>query len=248
MRNTIILGDTFEVTPQIASGSVDMIFCDLPYGITENEWDKPLDLPRLWREYERVIKENGAIILTAAQPFTSQLVMSNPKLFRYEIIWQKNKTTGFLNAKKMPLRAHESILVFYKKLPTYNPQKSTGHKPVNSYTKRTSDGSNYGETKAGITGGGQTDRYPTTVLRVPVVNNDSREKIHPTQKPVELLEYLIKTFSNPGDLVLDNCAGSGTTGEAAKRTGRDFILIEKEAMYVEAARKRIEAVDLQGVV
>lgn len=248
MRNTIIQGDCFEVMPRIETGSVDLIICDLPYGITQNEWDKPLDLARLWSEYERVIKENGAIILTAAQPFTSQLVMSNPRLFRYEIIWQKNKTTGFLNAKKMPLRAHESILVFYKKLPTYNPQKTTGHKPVNSYTKRTSDGSNYGETKAGITGGGQTDRYPTTVLQVPVVNNDSREKIHPTQKPVELLEYLIKTFSNPGDLVLDNCAGSGSTGEAAKRTGRDFILIEKEAEYVEACRRRIEEIALTSAI
>lgn len=248
MRNTIIQGDCFEVMPRIASGSIDLIICDLPYGITQNEWDKPLELARLWVEYERVIKENGAIILTAAQPFTSQLVMSNPKLFRYEIIWQKNKTTGFLNAKKMPLRAHESILVFYKKLPTYNPQKTTGHKPVNSFTKRTSDGSNYGETKTGITGGGQTDRYPTTVLQVPVVNNDSREKIHPTQKPVELLEYLIKTFSNPGDLVLDNCAGSGSTGEAAKRTGRDFILIEKEIEYVEACRRRFEEIALTSAI
>lgn len=248
MRNTIIHGDCFEVMPRIVTGSIDLIICDLPYGITQNEWDKPLDLGRLWSEYERVIKDNGAIILTAAQPFTSQLVMSNQKLFRYEIIWQKNKTTGFLNAKKMPLRAHESILIFYKKLPTYNPQKTTGHKPVNNFTKNTSDGTNYGQTKTGITGGGQTDRYPTTVLQIPVVNNDSREKIHPTQKPVELLEYLIKTFSNPGDLVLDNCAGSGSTGVAAKRTGRDFILIEKEAAYVESSRRRIDAVELQDVI
>lgn len=248
MPSAIIHGDCFEVMPSIVTGSVDLIICDLPYGITQNEWDKPLDMNRLWAEYERVIKDNGAIILTAVQPFTSQLVMSNPKLFRYEIIWQKNKTTGFLNAKKMPLRAHESILVFYKKLPTYNPQKTTGHKPVNSFTKHSGDGANYGQTKTGITGGGQTDRYPTTVLKVPVVNNDSREKIHPTQKPVELLEYLIKTFSNPGDLVLDNCAGSGSTGEAAKRTGRDFILIEKEAEYAEACRSRIERVALTSAI
>ncbi|MFF2528556.1 DNA-methyltransferase [Brevibacillus sp. NPDC058079] len=248
MRNTIILGDCLKVMQQIDSRSIDLIIADLPYGITQNEWDEPLDLPELWSEYERIIKDNGAIILTAAQPFTSKLVMSNPLLFKYEIIWQKNKSTGFLNAKKMPLRAHESILVFYKKLPTYNPQKTKGHKPVNSYTKHTSDGTNYRETKTGITGGGQTDRYPTTVLQIPVVNNDSREKIHPTQKPVELLEYLIKTFSNPGDLVLDNCAGSGSTGEAAKRTGRDYILIEKEFAYVEAARRRLEKVTLTSAI
>ena len=238
--NRVILGDCLEVMPQIDSDSIDLILCDLPYGVTaRNKWDQVIPFDKLWEEYTRIAKDNAAIVLTATQPFASQLIMSNPALFRYDLIWTKNKKTGFLNAKKMPLRAHECILVFYKKLPTYNPQKTTGHKPVNSYTKHTSDGTNYGETQKGIKGGGQTDRYPTSVLYFPVVNNDSKEKLHPTQKPVELFEWLIRTYSNENMLVLDNCIGSGTTGIAAVRTNRRFIGIENDEVYYRTACKRV---------
>ena len=145
--NKVYCGDHLVLMEQISDKSIDMILCDLPYAMTaRNKWDKEIHLPSLWKAYERIIKDNGAIVLTASQPFTSKLVMSNTKLFRYEWIWRKNKSTGFLNAKRMPLKNHESVLVFYKKLPTYNPQKTVGHPPVHSYTKHTSDGSNYGET------------------------------------------------------------------------------------------------------
>lgn len=238
--NNVTLGDCLEVMPQIEPESIDLILCDLPYGVTaRNKWDQIIPFDKLWKEYVRVAKKNAAIVLTATQPFASQLIMSNPQLFRYDLIWAKNKKTGFLNAKKMPLRAHESIVVFYQKLPVYNPQKTTGHKPVNSYTKHTSDGTNYGETLKGIKGGGQTDRYPTSVLHFPVVNNDSKEKLHPTQKPVELFEWLIKTYTDEGMLVLDNCIGSGTTAIAAMQTNRRFIGIENNETYHRVACNRI---------
>ena len=236
----IILGDCLKIMPKIETKSIDLILCDLPYGMTtRNKWDQIIPFDKLWKEYTRIIKDNAAIVLTAAQPFASQLIMSNPKLFRYDWIWVKNKKTGFLNAKKMPLRAHEHVLVFYKKLPIYNPQKTTGHKPVNSYTKHTSDGLNYGETLTGLKGGGQTDRYPTSILHFPVVNNDSKEKIHPTQKPVELFKYLIKTYTNEEMTILDNCIGSGTTAIAALQTNRKFIGIESNEKYHQAAVERL---------
>lgn len=241
--NSCHCGDCLELMKEIDDKSIDIILCDLPYGVTsQNKWDVIIPFDKLWKQYERIIKDNGAIVLTAMQPFTSMLIMSNLKLFRYEWIWEKNKSTGFLNAKKMPLKNHENIVVFYKKLPTYNPQKTTGHKPVNSYTKHTTDGSNYGKTKQGITGGGQTDRYPTTIQKFSVVNNDNsgNNKYHPTQKPVEMFEYLIKTYSNEGDIVLDNCMGSGTTIIAALNTNRRYIGIEKEKGYCDMALKRVE--------
>lgn len=239
--NKIILGDCLDIMPFIPDNSVDMILCDLPYGITaRNEWDNVIDFDKLWQEYNRIIKNNAVVALTAVQPFASQLIISNLKMFRYEIIWEKNKSTGFLNANKMPLRKHENILIFYKNLPVYNPQKTTGHKPVNSYTKHTSDGNNYGDTKIGISGGGQTDRYPTSILKIDVVNNDSNDKIHPTQKPIELFEYLIKTYTNQDMLVLDNCIGSGTTAVACQNLNRNFIGIEADKNYYELARKRIK--------
>lgn len=212
---------------RIPDKSVDLIVCDLPYGVTnQNKWDQILPLNELWKQYNRVIKDNGAIVLTAVKPFSSMLITSNPKMYRYDIIWEKNKSTGFLNAKKMPLRSHEEILVFYKKLPTYNPQKTTGHKPANTYTKHTNDGTNYGKTKQGIAGGGQTDRYPTSVWKIPVMNNDDPRKFHPTQKPIELYERIIKTFSNQNQLVLDNCSGAGTIAIACINTGRNYIGFE----------------------
>ncbi|MFB8425981.1 DNA-methyltransferase [Priestia megaterium] len=224
----------------IPDKSIDFILCDLPYGITRNHWDSVIPLEELWEQYSRIIKDNGAIALTASQPFTSILAASNLKMFRYEWIWKKNKSTGFLNAKKMPLKQHESVLIFYKKLPIYNPQKTTGHKPVNSFKKNTSDGTNYGKTQTGIVGGGQTDRYPTSIIEFPVVNNDSDERIHPNQKPLGLLEFLIKTYTNENDLVLDNCMGSGATAIACINTNRNFIGFELEKDYYLKATKRIE--------
>jgi site-specific DNA-methyltransferase (adenine-specific) len=172
--------------------------------------------------------------------------MSNLENFKYDLIWSKNKSTGFLNAKKMPLRKHESILIFYKNPPIYNPQKTSGHFPVHAYTKNTDDGTNYGKSKVGIKGGGATDRYPTSIINVPVVNNDSEDKFHPTQKPIELFEWLIKTYTNEGMIVLDNCVGSGTTCLASKRTNRIFIGIEKNPEYCEIAKKRLEKEDFNN--
>jgi site-specific DNA-methyltransferase (adenine-specific) len=241
--NTIIHGDCLKVMSELPKDCVDMILCDLPYGVTaRNKWDVVIPFEPLWEQYTRVAKQNAAVVLTATQPFASQLIVSNPKLFRYDLIWEKNKKTGFLNAKKMPLRAHECILVFYRSLPIYNPQKTTGHKPVNSYTKHTSDGLNYGETKRGISGGGQTDRYPISVLRFPVVNNDSEDKFHSTQKPVELFEYLIRTYTDERMVVLDNCIGSGTTAIAALKTNRQYIGIEIEEEYCRITKDRINKV------
>lgn len=226
---------------KIPDKSVDMILCDLPYGTTaRNKWDIIIPFDELWDQYKRVVKDNGAIVLTAVKPFSAQLIMSNPEWYRYDIIWRKNKSTGFLNAKKMPLRSHEEILVFYNKLPIYNPQKTTGHKPANSYTKHTNDGTNYGKTKLGVSGGGQTDRYPTSILNVKVMNNDDHDKWHPTQKPVELFEYLIKTYTNENETVLDNCMGSGTTAIACHRLNRNFIGFELDEEYHRLSVDRYE--------
>ncbi len=239
MLDKIFHGDCLDIMPTIPDANIDMVLADLPYGVTQNVWDKVIPFDRLWSEYRRVTKPNAAIVLTATQPFAAQLVASNPKMFRYDLIWRKNKSTGFLNANRMPLRQHESILVFYHRLPVYCPQKSHGHGPVHSFTKHTSDGNNYGNTKLGISGGGQTDRHPTSVIDIPVVNNDSSEKIHPNQKPVELFEYLIRTFTDKGAVVLDNCIGSGTTAIACLNTGRHFIGIEQDAEFCRLANERI---------
>lgn len=161
-------------------------------------------------------------------------------MLRYEWILEKEHPTGFLNANKMPLKAHENALVFYKQLPTYLPIKTKGHKPVNSFTKRTSDGSNYGATKQGISGGGNTDRYPRSVLKFKY--DTQQEALHPTQKPIEMMRYFIETYTNEGETVLDNCMGSGTTAVAALSCGRNFIGIERELKYVEIARKRLQSV------
>jgi DNA modification methylase len=222
----------------IMTGTVDMILCDLPYGTTYNEWDSVIPLDALWNQYKRVIKDNGAIVLTAQLPFDKVLGASNLQMLRHEWTWIKSNATGFLNANKMPLKAHENILVFYKKLPTYNPQKTNGHKPVNKYKKHSSDGSNYGRTIIGTEGGGQTDRYPVDVLYFP----QDLEHYHPTQKPVALMEYLIKTYTNEGEVVLDNCSGSGTVAVAATSCNRNFICIEKEREYVNISQQRLQFV------
>lgn len=245
-------GDCLELMNDIPSKSIDLILCDLPYGTTRNKWDSVLDLELLWEQYSRIIKDRGAILLFAQTPFDKVLGYSNLKHLRYEIIWQKTAPTGFLNAKKMPMKAHENILVFYKKLPTYNPQMTKGHpRKVSSKASREksverqklkvdnkdSNYNFYGEAQVDYD---STERYP---LSVQVFAKDQqKENFHPTQKPVALLEYLIKTYTNEGDLVLDNCMGSGSTGVACVNTNRNFIGMELTEQYFEIAKERIERV------
>jgi site-specific DNA-methyltransferase (adenine-specific) len=241
LKIELIQGECLEKMKNISNGSIDMILCDLPYGVTACKWDTVIPFCELWEQYNRLIKPNGVIVLTASQPFTSMLIMSNIKDFKYTWTWIKNKKTGFLNAKKQPMRQVEDIVVFYKKQPTYNPQKTYGHKPVNSYTKHRPDGDTIGKTKIGLSGGGQTDRYPANILNFSIVNNDNsnERRYHPTQKPVDLMEYLIRTYTNKDDTVLDNCMGSGTTGVACKNLNRNFIGIELNSEYFKIAEKRI---------
>jgi DNA modification methylase len=233
--------DCLEGLGRLDEESVDFVFADLPYGRTQNNWDKLVPMERLWPALHRVCKPAAVMIFTAMQPFTSLLVCSNLNDFRYEIIWQKNKVRGFLNAKRQPLRTHESVLVFYRQQPFYEPQMTSGHKPVNSYTKHTSDGNNYGATKTGVKGGGSTLRYPTSVLPIAVLNNDSPEHIHPTQKPVALVEWFLKTYTKEGDLVLDPTAGSGTTLVAAASLERRFVGFETDVAMAERANARLIA-------
>ncbi|TGM20452.1 site-specific DNA-methyltransferase [Leptospira stimsonii] len=233
--------DCFNIFPSIPDKSVNLILCDLPYGTTDCEWDVILPFAALWKEYERIIKDNGAIVLTASQSFTTKLINSNPKLFRYELIWYKSRASGFLNANKMPNKSHENILIFYKKLPTYNPQKyqidpkfqrkvMSKNKPQSSLFKiRGKKSESYKYFDNGL-------RHPDSVLCVP---SESRKGMHPTQKPVALMKFLINSYSNVGDTVLDNCMGSGTTGHACIQTGRNFIGIEKETKYFELAKRRL---------
>ena len=233
----LMCGDCLELLNNIKDQSVNLVLCDLPYGTTaRNEWDVKIPLDPLWEQWLRIIQPNGVIALWSQMPFTAELVSSKPELFRYEWIIEKTNPTGFLNANRMPLKAHENILIFHKSLPVYNPQKTTGHKPVHSYTKHKSDGNCYGKTKL-MSGGGNTDRYPRDVLSFKW--DTQKSKLHPTQKPVEANEYIIKTYTNPGNTVLDCCMGSGTTGVAAKNTGREFIGIEINKEYFEIAKARL---------
>ena len=233
----LMKGDCLERMKEIESGSVDMILADIPFGTTRCKWDSIIPLELMWEQLKRIVKTNGAILLFAQTPFDKVLGCSNLDMLKYEWIWEKTAATGHLNAKKMPMKAHENILVFYKKLPTYNAQKTTGHKPVNSYAKKQdSDGECYGKTSV-ASGGGNTDRYPRSIQ---IFSSDKQKsKLHPTQKPVALMEYLIKTYTNEGETVLDFTMGSGTTGVAAKSLNRNFIGIELDEKYFEIAKERI---------
>lgn len=237
---TLWQGDCLELMKDIPDKSVDMIFCDLPYGTTNCKWDTPINLAKLWELYNRIIKDNGAILLFAQTPFDKVLGCSNLSMLRYEWIWEKTQATGHLNANKMPMKAHENILVFYKHLPIYNPQKTNGHEPIHSYTKYISTQNNteiYGRMNKEISGGGETDRFPRSVI---TFSSDKQTcYLHPTQKPVALLEYLIKTYSNENDTILDNCMGSGSTGVACVNTNRNFIGIELDEKYFNIAKERI---------
>lgn len=234
-------GECLELMQDIPNASIDMIFTDLPYQTTQNSWDCMIDVNKLWKEYNRIIKKNGCIALWAQAPFSYVLAMSNLKNFRYEWVVEKTKATGHLNAKKMPMKAHENVLIFYQHLPCYNPQMTTGHTPVHNYTKHTSDGTCYGKTKTGISGGGSTIRYPRDVLQFQW--DTQKSKLHPTQKPILACEYFIKTYTNQNDTVLDSCMGSGTCGVAALNLNRRFIGIELDEGYFEIAKERLENKD-----
>lgn len=227
---------------QIPSGSLDMIACDLPYGVTQNKLDIIIPFEPLWNEYKRIIKERGCIALFAQGVFFVELVQSNRKMFRYDLVWDKVLTTGFLNAGRMPLRQHEQIAIFYKKLPEYHPQFTEG-KPLHSkgvsYIEKEHKNNNYGQFHmTDDSRKGSTEKYPTSIIRVPKPHPSI--VLHRTEKPVELIKWLILTYSSIGDTVMDNCMGAGGCGVACAETGRKFIGIEKDPGYFEIAKSRIE--------
>ena len=228
----LMKGDCLERMTEIPDGSVDMILTDPPYGTTACKWDTVIDLPLMWEQLKRITKPNGAIVMTASQPFTSALIMSNVVMFRYDLKWIKTQATGFYNANRMPLRAHEDIIVFYQSLPSYNPQKTAGEPYVQ---KRGSASEVYQGKDLSVTVNETGMRHP---LSWRVFQRDA-DKTHPTQKPVALMEYLIKTYTNAGETVLDFTMGSGTTGVAAKNLGRKFIGIELDEEYFKIAARRI---------
>lgn len=237
VRNKILLEDCLVGMDRIPDQSIDMILCDLPYGTTQCKWDAVIPFAPLWMQYERIIKKSGAIVLTAAQPFTSALVMSNPDLFKYAWVWEKNKATGHLNAKKEPLRKHEDVLVFGNGPVRYFPQGTI--KGVFNSTRPAK-----GKQKGEIYGQQRNDyaqssvgNYPKSVVEFPVPH----KPVHPTQKPLELFEYLIRTYTQEGDIVLDSCMGSGTTALACMATGRSFVGFEKDEQYHRIAMSRIAA-------
>jgi DNA modification methylase len=233
---TFYHGDCFEVMRSLPDGCVGMVLCDLPYGTTQNKWDSVLPLEPLWAEYWRLCR--GAVVLTAAQPFTSQLVMSQVQRFKYDWVWRKSKATGFLNCRKAPLRKHESVLVFGGA--TYNYQKSDGAS-YNKGKRKEYSSDNYGGFNSVIVRS-EGGRYPVSVLDFKTAESEiGYEKIHPTQKPVALFEYLIRTYTNPGDTVLDNTAGGGTTAIAAENCGRRWICIERDDAYYAKAVERVKA-------
>ena len=243
--NRLYQGDCLEVMKQIDDKSVDMVLCDLPYNISGCKWDILIPFELLWEQYKRITKDKAAIVLTASQPFTSALVMSNTEMFKYELIFEKARAIGYLYAKKRPLACHENVVVFCQGDPTYNPQKGYG-KPFKGHLlkeKAMEVLKNGNVRKETVTKDNETgERMPRSVVKFNNADYDDCGSIHPTQKPVSLFEYLIQTYSNEGELVLDNCAGSGTTGIACRNLNRRFILIEKDAKYCEAIEQRLSGV------
>jgi site-specific DNA-methyltransferase (adenine-specific) len=236
----LLHGDCMALMEMLPDQSVDLVLCDLPYGTTACKWDSVLPFEALWAEYRRIAKPNAAIVLTAAQPFTSALVMSNRAMFRYSLVWDKvNKYTGYANANRMPLRRHEDILVFYGRLPVFNKQMVAG--VSYKYSRRKNTEAHMGANGlTDRTGGSETgERNPFSIISIKG-DNKKEAGLHPTQKPVELMDYLVRTYSDPGQIVLDNCMGSGTTGVAAIGAGRRFIGIEKDERYFATAQRRIE--------
>ena len=236
-HSTLVNADCFDVFPFIEDKSIDAIICDLPYGTTQNKWDSVLPLNLIWEQYKRIIKDNGAIILFAQTPFDKVLGASNLPMLKYEWVWEKFRATGNLNAKKMPMKKHENILVFYKKAPTYNPQGLIKLDTPQTEKLRKSNSSNYGLRNRDWVQ--EYTNYPKSILSVKEEHNVGRT--HPTQKPLELMEYLIKTYTNEGDAVLDNTMGSGTTNLAALKLNRKSIGIEKEKQYYDVAVRRLSS-------
>ena len=228
-------GDCLNILPKLADNSVDMLLVDLPYGTTACKWDSVIPLDQLWKQYNRICKKNAAMVFTAAQPFTTILASSNIENFKYEWIWEKPQGTNPMNAKVMPLKSHENILVFYRKKPTYNPQMwySTPYSGFSSNVSKI--GEVYGSQQSKHRDNPEGSRYPKTILKY------KQEKgLHPTQTPVGLMEYLIKTYTNEDEIVLDNTMGSGTTGVACMNTNRKFIGIESDKKYFDIAKERIK--------
>ena len=241
MINNVVQGDTIAKMKEIPDNSVDLLLVDLPYGTTQNKWDSVIPLPDLWEQYHRVVKENGAMIFTASGVFTAKLILSNPKEYKYNYTWIKSKATNFLNAKKQPLRKHEDILVFYRKQPTYNPQMTSGSAYSKGIRKDQITGS-YGDFRPVLVKS-KGKRYPVDVLYFKTAEAEGKV-VHPTQKPVSLGRYLIRTFSNPGDVVLDNTSGSGSFLVAALQEGRNFIGIEKNENVALFKKQKVDYIEV----
>ncbi len=241
----LLHGDCLDLLAAVPEASANMIFADLPYAhlkngrkheVTKNYWDEPIAIDRLWTALLRAASPNCPIVMTATQPFASYLITSQLDNFRYDLIWEKNRPSRFVHAKRMPLLAHESVLIFYRKPPTYNPQMLPGESYVRRHSRGHSNGANWRPGKQVIPDTTYNGRYPRTVLRF----NKDENTVHPNQKPVALLEWIVKTYTNPGDIVLDPTMGSGTTGVACAKNGRRFIGIEKDENYFALAKDRIE--------
>lgn len=241
MINNVVQGDTIAKMKELPDNSVDLLLVDLPYGTTQNKWDSVIPLPDLWEQYHRVVKENGAMIFTASGMFTAKLILSNPKDYKYNYTWIKSKATNFLNAKKQPLRKHEDILVFYRKQPTYNPQMTSGSAYSKGIRKDQITGS-YGDFRPVLVKS-KGKRYPVDVLYFKTAEAEGKV-VHPTQKPVSLGRYLIRTFSNPGDVVLDNTSGSGSFLVAALQEGRNFIGIEKNENVALFKKQKVDYIEV----
>ena len=244
--NNVIEGDCLEIMKQLPDNSIDMVLCDLPYGTTQNKWDSVIPLDDLWRQYRRIVKDDGAIVLTSQGMFTAELMVSNSKMFRYKWIWEKSKSTNFLNAKKQPLRKHEDVCVFYKKQPVYHPQMIEGE-PYDKGVRKNQLSGSYGDFQP-VHVHSDGKRYPTDIIYFKTAESEGKV-FHPTQKPVELGRYFVRTYTNPGDIVLDNTSGSGSFLVAALLEGRNFIGIEKnenvalfkkeDVDYIQVSRQRL---------
>ncbi len=245
--NQIFEEDCLECMKRLPDNSIDMILCDLPYGMTQNNWDSYIPLDKLWEQYNRIIKTNGAIVLTSQGLFTAKLIMSQPKLYKYSWVWEKSKPTNFLNAKKQPLRKHEDVCVFYKKQPVYNPQMTEGV-PYDKGIRKNQLSGSYGDfSPVHVKSDG--DRYPTDIIYIKTAESEG-EVVHPTQKPIELGRYFVRTYTNAGDVILDNTSGSGSFLVSALMEGRNFIGIEKNEDvalfkkdsidYIEVSKKRLQ--------
>ena len=245
--NNVIEGDYLEIMKQLPDNSIDMVLCDLPYGTTQNKWDSVIPLDELWKQYRRIVKDEGAIVLTSQGMFTAELMVSNPKMFRYKWVWEKSKSTNFLNAKKQPLRKHEDVCVFYKKQPVYHPQMIEGE-PYDKGIRKNQLSGSYGDFQP-VHVHSDGKRYPTDIIYFKTAESEGKV-FHPTQKPVELGRYFVRTYTNPGDVVLDNTSGSGSFLVAALLEGRNFIGIEKnenvalfkkgDIDYIQVAKQRLQ--------